>query len=154
MGACKKWTYNGDPSRSPADAVRFMVGDTMRDRPLLDDREVEWIVGQASNLNLRAALACEALWSRFLAISDYTVGSVSKKFSDVAAKFKERAEDFRKDAHKRALVSFPAHLISTKRALEADPDLALPDFSIGMADSPLAIQLNNELGELWRLHGW
>jgi len=151
---CRKWTYNNDPARSPSDAVRFLVGDTIRDRPLLDDREVEWILTQAENTSLRAALACEALWSRFLAISDYTVGSVSKKFSDVAGKFKERAAEFRQDASKNALVSFPAHLKSTKDVLETDSELELPQFSIGMADSPLAIQLNQELGDLWRLRGW
>lgn len=152
--ACKKWTYNGDPSRSDSDAVRFLIGDTIRERPLLDDREVEWIITQTENLNLRAALACEALWSRFLAISDYTVGSVSKKFSDVAAKFKERAEDFRRESYKHALVAFPAHLKSTKQALENDDELEKPEFSVGLADSPYAIQLNNEVSDLWRLRGW
>ena len=152
--ACKRWTYSGDPANSDSDAVRFMVGDTIRERPLLDDLEVDWIITQATNLNLRAALACEALWSRFLGISDYTVGSVSKKFSDVAAKFKERAAEFRKDAYKNARVSFPAHLCSTKRALEADNELEYPEFSIGMADNPLATQLNNELNDLWRTRGW
>jgi hypothetical protein len=152
--ACKRWTYSGDPANSDSDAVRFMVGDTIRERPLLDDYEVEWIVSQSPNLNRRAALACEALWSRFLAISDYTVGSVSKKFSDVAAKFKERAADFRRDANKNALVSFPAHLVSTKQALENDSELQYPEFSVGMADSPLATQLNDELNDLWRTRGW
>lgn len=152
--ACKRWTYTGNPADSDSDAVRFMVGDTIRERPLLDDKEVEWIVAQTTNFNLRAALACEALWSRFLAISDYTVGSVSKKFSDVAAKFKERADEFRRESYKNALVAFPAHLCSTKQALETDSELAQPEFSVGMADSPLAIQLNNELGDLWRFRGW
>lgn len=152
--ACVKWTYGGDPSKSDRDAVRFMVGDTLRERPLLDDKEVDWIITRAPNLNLRAALACEALWSKFLAISDYTVGSVSKKFSDVAGKFKERAAEFRSEAYKNARVSFPAHLVSTKQALIDDPELAPPQFAVGLADSPLAIQLNTELGELWRLRGW
>jgi len=153
--SCKKWTYSGDPGKSPADAVRFLVGDTIRARPLLDDREVAYIVGRNANINIAAAEACEALWSRFLAISDYNVGSVSKKFSDVAAKFKERAADFRSEAARgSALVSFPATLRSTKRALETDSDLAPPQFSIGLADSPLALQLNDEVSELWRLGGW
>jgi hypothetical protein len=121
---------------------------------LLDDREVEYIVAQNPNLNLAAAAACEALWSRFLAISDYTVGSVSKKFSDIAAKFKDRAADFKGEAAKgAALVSFPATLRSTKQVLETDDELVNPQFAIGMADSPLALQLNDEVSELWRLNG-
>lgn len=152
--ACKRWTYSGNPADSESDAVRFMVGDTIESRPLLDDKEVEWIVSQATNLNIRAALACEALWSRFVAISDYTVGSVSKKFSDIAAKFKERAAQFRAEATKNALVSFPAHLVSTKSALKSDSELTTPQFGIGMADSPIAIQLNEDLNDVWRLHGW
>ena len=153
--SCKKWTYNGDPSRSPADAVRFLVGDTIRERPLLDDREVAYLVDRNANINIAAAEACEALWSRFLAISDYTVGSVSKKYSDVASKFKERAADFRSEAARsNALVSFPATLRSTKQALENDDELEQPQFSIGLADNPEALQLNDELSDLWRLRAW
>lgn len=152
--ACKRWTYGADPSRSPEDALRFLVGDTIQERPLLDDNEVLYLTGRNTNLNIAAAEACEALWSRFCAISDYTVGSVSKKYSDMAAKFKERAADFRKDASRNALVSFPSTLASTKQTLEDDSELSQPQFSIGMGDNPEALQLNNELSELWRLGGW
>jgi hypothetical protein len=151
---CKKWTYSNDPSRSDSDAVRFLVGDTIRERPLLDDREIDWILDETENTHLRAALACDALRSRFLAISDYTVGSVSKKFSDVADKYKERASDLRRKAYKNALVAFPAHLKSTKEELELDEELAQPQFSIGMIDNPWATQLNQEIEGLWRYYGW
>lgn len=147
---CKKWTYGGDPSNSSRDAVRFLVGDTFSQRPLLGDSEVDYALSQTSNITLAAALACEALWSRYLGLADYTVGSVSKKYGSLADKFKERAAEFRARVSERAVVSFPATLRSTKQNLEDDGDLAKPEFAVGMADSPLATQLNYELYDLWR----
>lgn len=151
---CKKWTYGGDPSKSSRDAVRFLVGDTMRERPLLDDREIDYILSDTTNTTLAAARACEALWSRFMGLADYTVGNVSKKYGSLADKFKARSEEFRARVSERALVSFPATLVSEKRTLQADPELAPPQFAVGLADSPLASQINTELTDLWRERGW
>ena len=38
MPAC---SYSGDPSSSPRDEVRFLIGDTTPDDPLLSDPELD-----------------------------------------------------------------------------------------------------------------
>ncbi len=40
------FTYSGDPSSSPADAVRFILADTVEETAALSDAEVAWLVSQ------------------------------------------------------------------------------------------------------------
>lgn len=149
----KRFSYGGDPSTSAVDAVRFLVGDTNEDRPLLDDREVEWAISLNPNQNLAAATLADHLYGFFASKGDFKVGPVSKSYGKVAELFKAKAAQLRAEACKGAIPSFPATKISTKEVLILNPDLAQSSFSVGLTDNPFAIQLNDEINDL-RRHGF
>ena len=149
----KRFTYGNDPATSAVDEVRFLVGDTNADRPLLDDREVEFAISQFPDRNLAAASLAEHLYGFFASKGDFKVGPINKSYSKVAQLFKEKAEQLRAKACLSAVPSFPATKISTKDALVQNPDLANPSFAIGLVDNPFAIQLNDEFRDLGHHHG-
>lgn len=149
----KRFSYGGDPSTSIVDAVRFLVGDTNEDRPLLDDREVEWAISQHPDQHLAAASLADHLYGFFASKGDFKVGPVNKSYSKVADLFKAKAEQLRAEAYKGAVPSFPATKISTKQSLIDNVDLVEPNFLLGLADNPFAIQLNDEINDL-RNHGF
>ena len=143
-----KFTYGGDPSKSPRDAVRFYVGDTNESRPLLGDGEVDFALVQKGNNQLLAAAVCaDALQGKFASLSNTKVGDVSKNFSDISKAYKELAKTLRGQAALFARPSAPAIRSTTKRALENDTDLIPPEFPLGLGDNPTAIQLNDRLDE-------
>ena len=137
-----RFTYGNDPSASPVDAVRFLVGDTNPMRPLLDDREVAWAIAKEPNENLAAALLADSLFGKFASQADITVGPVSKSYSKVAELFKSKADQLRGEACKFAVASFPATRVSTKLPLAQNIDLTSPSFAVGQSDNPFALQIN------------
>ena len=139
-----QFSYSGDPSRTPRDAVRFYLGDTNSKRPLLDDREVDFAILQTPNQQLAAAVLAEHLMGKFAREADVSVGPVSKSFSAVSEAFKKKADQLRSEANKRVGVSFPAITVSGKDKLEQDTNLTKPSFSVGFGDNPFAIQINHE----------
>jgi len=146
-GVSPRFSYAGDPSASPRDAVRFLVGDTNPLRPLLDDREVDYAISENPNQSLAAALLAEHLFGRFAAQADITVGPVSKSFSKVAELFKQKADQLKDDAYRGAIPSFPAIYVADKSALEQDSSLTKPSFRVGLSDNPFAVQLNDSLDD-------
>ena len=142
---CLRFTYGGDPANSDPDAVRFLVGDTLKARPLLDDREVSYALHKNPNHHVAAAVCAEHLSARFTRESDITVGSVSKAMSKIAEAYDKLAGRLRKDAARNVRPSFPAGFVDQKITLEQDPQLDNPEFAIGLTDNPFAVQLNDEL---------
>lgn len=142
-----RFSYAGDPSATPVDAVRFMVGDTNPDRPLLDDREIAYAIAQNPNQSIAAATLAEHLFGRFSSQADVSVGPVSKSFSKIAEMYKSKAEQLRCNAAMFATPSFPATKIGTKEALDLDETLTRPSFLVGQSDNPFAVQINNVLDQ-------
>lgn len=40
------WNYSGNPASSEVDRIRFMVGDTNEDEPILQDEEIEFLIAE------------------------------------------------------------------------------------------------------------
>lgn len=155
MGLDRKFTYGNDPAASDVDAVRFLVGDTNPDRPLLDDREVEWAISQFPDQNLAAASLADHLFGFFASKGDFKVGPVNKSYSKVADLFKQKAAQLRAEACKGAIPSFPAINFTTKRVLQENTDLTRPQILVGISDNPFALQLNEEFTHLGHFaHGF
>ena len=38
------FSYSGDPSKSPLDEARFLIGDTDRESPIMQDEEIKYII--------------------------------------------------------------------------------------------------------------
>ena len=149
-----RFSYGGDPSTSPVDAVRFLVGDTNPKRPLLDDREVKWAIDQNPNQNLAAATLAEHLFGKFASMADISVGPVSKSYSKVAELFQRKASQLRTEACRSAVPSFPATRIASKEALAQNTALTSPNFVIGISDNPWALQINQSLNGIGGFNGF
>ena len=148
----KRFTYGNDPAASDVDAVRFLVGDTNADRPLLDDREVEWAIAQYPDQHLAAASLADHLFGVYASKGDFKVGPINKSYSKVADLFRQKAAQLRDEACKGAVPSFPATSKSAKQILESNSDLPSPQILVGISDNPFALQLNDELNDLG-IHG-
>lgn len=146
---CVKFTYGGDPSNSDRDAVRFLVGDTIRARALLDDKEVDYAILRKVNLHMAASCLAEHLEARFSREADITVGSVSKSLSKIAEAFGKLAKRLKSDACSSARPSFPATTIAGKQALEQDGTTENPSFAIGQFDNPWATQFDELRRDGW-----
>jgi hypothetical protein len=60
------WNYSGNPSSSPKDATRFLIGDTDSCDQLLQDGEIEYFLGMYNNAPINAAIRCvETIMSKF-----------------------------------------------------------------------------------------
>lgn len=66
---------------SDLDWVRFLSWDTDKDRPVLDDREIEALLTEEQNKYLAAARAGEIIMSRMRGVSEKTVDDYKMKFS-------------------------------------------------------------------------
>lgn len=43
------WNYSGDPTNSPLDECRFLIGDTNENEPIMQDEEINYIISQAGD---------------------------------------------------------------------------------------------------------
>jgi hypothetical protein len=147
------WSYSGNPAASDLDAVRFYVGDTNTSRQLLQDEEVNFTIAEHGNLRMAAAVCADALAALFAREADQRVGDISKSLSQVSKAFERLATKLRKEAGKRAGVSFPATSIDWKDSRGEETDLVQPEFPIALGDNIWAVQLNDTLTRInWR--GW
>lgn len=152
--SCKTFTYSNDPSKSDRDAVRFMVGDTNKDRPLFDDREIDYQLTATPNVAIAASELLFAKAAEFATQADIRVGDVSKSLSKVSENLKACAERLKSDALLRARPFFGGLTKSGKRALAEDTGATQPQFFLGQTDDPQVIQLNRELDTLYCLNGY
>lgn len=51
------FSYSGDPSSSPLDALRFILGDTKSTMAILQDEEINWIVNNYTTGTQQLAVA-------------------------------------------------------------------------------------------------
>lgn len=146
----KRFTYDGDPSSSPQNEVRFLIGDTVRARPMFDDNEILYQLTKTPNPKLAGAELLEIKARQFARMADERVGGVSKSCSQVAKQMLVVANDLRKDAVRLVNPFFGGLSKSGKRALALDADAVQPAFPLGITDYPGTVQLNQDLE---RLHG-
>jgi len=45
------WTYSGDPSSSQLDELRFVVGDTRSDEPIMQNEEIQYLINTYASSN-------------------------------------------------------------------------------------------------------
>lgn len=72
------WTYTGNPGSSPRDEVRFLLGDTSEADPLLQDEEIDYLLGEHGGSAIAAAVAaCEAVVAKLSREADLSSGATS-----------------------------------------------------------------------------
>lgn len=133
------WNYSGRPGSSDRDQVRFLMGDTCEDDPLVQDEEVTYAVSEQSTLKLAAAMCLRALAAKFSRRVTTKVGDISKNCSDLAKAFKDRADEL--DPLGQATMtsrlirpSFGGLTVTGKDALDDDDNAVQPRFKREMFD--------------------
>lgn len=144
----KQFTYSGDPSKSQLDEVRFLIGDTNKDRPLFGDTEILYQIGKTPNSRMSGAELLFVKSNEFATQADIRVGDVSKALSKVSENLKKCGARLREDALRRARPFFGGLTRSGKLDLAARTDDVQPQLPLLITDDPSAVQLNRDIGQL------
>ena len=81
------------------DKVRFLVGDTDNDNPMLSDNEVGFALSENNNdIYMSAAYLCEALAAGFARDVNYRFSTLWLNAGDAYEHFTRRAQQLRRDA--------------------------------------------------------
>ena len=131
------WSYSGNPGASPKDAVRFLIGDTDKCDPLLEDGEIVWVLAQYNNAPPNAAIrCCEAIMSKFSRMADESMGSVSVSFSQKVTAYRQMLGDLRNRLATEDMAPYAGGISAADvQRVEANTDRVRPDFTKHMDDN-------------------
>lgn len=133
------FSYSGDPRNSDKDKVRFLIGDTDANCPLLQDAEVLYLLedqGTALAASVAAALAIAAKYSR---MSDESVGDVSKSYSQRSEQFRKLSVDLRRRNAEKAVCPFVGGISEVdKESIQQNTDSVPSVFSKNLHNNPRA----------------
>lgn len=143
------WTYSGNPNGSDRDAVRFLIGDTDNDDPLLQDEEIAYILTLETNVNMAAAKACRAIAATFARkATRKNVGDLSIDYSMRQQNYLDLAKKLESDA---AIVLARPYCggisQSDKDNRNADTDRVTPAFTKNQMDNKAAWPPASPLGD-------
>ena len=141
------WTYTGDPSDSPKDAVRFWIGDTTEATPQLSDEEITYLLQLTGGSVMQAAiLACMQLANRYSSQVDFAVETELRvALSQRAEAYAKRARELREQSQSpgtgSALGALPVPYAggisrSDMERQERDGDRVPPGFVVGIMSAP------------------
>ena len=136
------WSYSTDPSTSPKDEVRFLLGDTNQNDPLISDEEINYLIGKWSDPYICAAMGAEALSAKYASLIDRSVGSLSISYSQRSQQFADLAKRLRQQARSTAASSGGAGpqvfgiAWADKDEKDADTTLIPDTFDEGFMDNP------------------
>ena len=133
------WSYSGDPSSSPKDEVRFLVGDVLSTKPQLQDGEINFAISQYSNIYLAAAECSRWIAGQYSRKVDLVTGTLKTNYSEAAKAYTLRATELeaRGMARGGAMPYCGGISLADKRAQEADTDRVPPQFKLGLEDNVL-----------------
>lgn len=137
----KDWNYSGNPASNDRDQVRFLIGDTCKEDPLVSDKEIAFAISEQTSLKLAAAMCLRALAAVHSRMVTKKIGDISVNCSDLAKQFKARADELdpfnvATAAPLLALPVFGGLSITEKETLDDDDDAVQPSFRKGMNDIP------------------
>ena len=98
------FSYSGNPADSDKDAVRFLIGDTDSNDPLVTDEEIAWQLGQRGKVYLAASSCCVAIAAKFSRKADRSVGNLQASFSQQAEAYRQMARDLEAQAADTAVL--------------------------------------------------
>lgn len=95
------FTYSGNPDSSTLDAMRFMIGDTNPCDPLLQDEEINYLIGQYAGDGKTSSLLAAVFRQAATCLGIRTVKrSLGPQSEDATARlnyFKEMADKYEKN---------------------------------------------------------
>ena len=129
-------TYNSSNVGSSGLAtVRFLTGDTSTDSALLQDGEINGILGNVtSNHTLAAAYCAEAIAGKYSRQADTSNEGLSVSASQRSEQYRRLASQLRQRAYSGAQMFVGGRSLETKAERREDSDLVQPLFEKGMDD--------------------
>lgn len=95
------WTYNGDPSSSDMDMVRFIIGDTDTTDQLVTDEEIQALLTIQSNVYRVSAKIARSLAAKYARYVSGTLGDLSASENQATVQFKQVADWCDRQANKQ-----------------------------------------------------
>ena len=91
------WSYSGNPTPGSIDEIRFQIGDTNSNQPLLQDGEIQYVMDNYGSTEEVAAVCAEAIAAKLTGLADMSAGNAkisysqqAKSYMDLAAKLRGR----------------------------------------------------------------
>lgn len=126
------WTYSSNPSTSAKDKIRFLVGDTDPNEPLITDEEIEWILSLQPDIYVAASMTALAISAKFARLADKEVGELRVSLSQKAEQYKELSQMLLKMRRTTSYPDIYAGGIEIESEDEEDPNLNRPYFRRGL----------------------
>lgn len=118
------WSYSGDPSTSPKDGVRFLVGDTIQTDPQLQDSEILFLVSNYTNIWKSAAYAARSIASKYARQISKGVGDLRLEYQQRQTAYTEMYRDYLKQATARTSMPFAGGISKADAQVDwQNPDL-------------------------------
>lgn len=136
------WTYDVTQlATSALMQARRLIGDVLTGDQQLQDEEINWTIGQYSNVYLGAAACCRNIAAQFSRQVDLVQGELKTNYSQRAKSYMAMAKDFEARGLATGAIPPPAGGISIadKTANVEDPDRVPPDFNRGQFDDLLPV---------------
>lgn len=132
------WTYDSTQlDTNPVMQVRFEIGDTDENAPLLDDSEIERAVDIERTVLGAAARCCEVVSRQLLRKADVRIGrGTYLTYSTAAAQYTEMAKALRKRANAMNAPWAGGVDASDKTDLASDTGKVQPIFTKRTMDNP------------------
>ena len=130
------FTYSGNPSESEVEAIRFLIGDTEMEEPLLTDEEITYLSSLWTlewSVYWTAAMACDAIAAKFAREVTFNSDSQTISTSELQQKYLTMAEKLRALHHAQMAGGFVDVGGITKGEL-LDPTVLPLAFGRGMHD--------------------
>lgn len=133
------WTYDLSTITSSAkDQVRFFIGDTNVDEPLLEDEAIGFALAYGNGSVIAAAVAClQSLAAAYSRKADTVTGELRTTYSSIATAYAARAQEYQTQIDGIAFALPYAGGISVidKRDRELDTDRTSPSFQRNLNDN-------------------
>jgi hypothetical protein len=129
------WSYSGDPSKSPKDEIRFIIGDTINADPILQDEEINFILSDNTSTADAAYAACLRIVARYSRLADTTSGKEKIAYSQKVKQYQQLANILWVDAGNIIIPYAGGVDRADKQSLEKDDSLVQPSFRRGMMDN-------------------
>ena len=118
------WTYTPDFT-TERDQIRLAIGDTIESDPLLSDEEIAQLYTQAGSVSGAAIAGLRSLAAKYSRLSDISVETVSKRYSQRASNYLAMATALEVQGAKSGATAGPAATgisLSEMASAAADPD--------------------------------
>jgi hypothetical protein len=144
--------YDGDPSASPIDAVRFWAQDT-GDPPLLSDDEIDYLITflddpEVSPITV-AAFVCDRIAAKYVGQVSISADGVSYSGDQLMQRYTTLAAELRKTLKRTNEHFAPPYVGGVLYGERALAGVRQPVFGVGMFDNPEgSTQDYGYLGEL------